>query len=49
LVAQEGYTVKGEGMMRAIHAEFEQMITQYPEQWLWFHDRWRNARRKGLL
>jgi KDO2-lipid IV(A) lauroyltransferase len=49
LVAQEGYTVKGEGMMRAIHAEFEQMISQYPEQWLWFHDRWRNARRKGLL
>lgn len=42
-------TVKGEGMMRAIHASLERVIREYPEQWLWFHDRWRNARKVGLI
>lgn len=41
--------VKGEGMVRAIHASLERQIRQYPEQWLWFHDRWKSARRKGLI
>ena len=45
---KEGY-VKGEAIMREFHALLEQEIRKYPEQWLWFHDRWRNARRKGLL
>lgn len=40
---------RGEGTMLAIHAALEGVIRRYPEQWLWFHDRWRNARRKGLL
>jgi len=43
------YETKGEGMMRAINAVLEDYIRQYPDQWLWFHDRWRNARRRGLL
>lgn len=41
--------VKGEGTMRAIHASLERVIREYPEQWLWFHDRWKNARKRGLL
>ena len=48
LVPVEGYDVK-EGMMRAIHASLEGVIRKYPEQYLWFHDRWRNARKRGLL
>jgi len=48
LVAEAGGE-KGEGMMRAIHAWLEQVIREHPEQWLWFHDRWRNARERGLL
>ncbi len=44
-----GYETKGEGMMRAINASLEEIIRKHPEQWLWFHDRWRNARKKGLL
>lgn len=44
-----GYEVKGEGLMRAINASLESMIRQHPDQWLWFHDRWRNARKRGLL
>ncbi|MFM9874718.1 MAG: lysophospholipid acyltransferase family protein [Fimbriimonadaceae bacterium] len=39
----------GEGLMRAIHTWLEERIREHPDQWLWMHDRWRNARRKGLL
>jgi KDO2-lipid IV(A) lauroyltransferase len=49
VVADEGYSVKGEGMMRAINRLLEEVIREHPDQWLWFHDRWRNARRRGLL
>ena len=45
----EGYETKGEGLLRAINAWLESVILAYPEQWLWFHDRWRNAREAGLL
>jgi KDO2-lipid IV(A) lauroyltransferase len=27
----------------------ESVIRQYPNQWLWMHDRWKAARRRGLL
>lgn len=49
LVAEPGYEKKGEGMMRAINVVLEDAIRKDPDQWLWIHDRWRNARRKGLL
>jgi Kdo2-lipid IVA lauroyltransferase/acyltransferase len=38
-----------EGYTRAINNSLEEIIRQYPEQWLWLHDRWKSARRKGLL
>lgn len=41
--------IKGESTLRAINLWLESVIRQYPEQWLWFHDRWRNAREAGLL
>lgn len=44
-----GFETRGEGHMRAIHERMEAVIREYPEQWLWFHDRWRNARKKGLV
>lgn len=28
-------------IMTEVNAGFEAMIRRYPEQWLWFHDRWR--------
>lgn len=40
---------RGEATMLAFHDALERVIRRHPEQWLWFHDRWRNARRKGLL
>lgn len=42
-------SVRGEATMLAIHEALEEVIRETPDQWLWFHDRWRNARRKGLL
>ena len=41
--------LKGEGMLRAINLWLEAVILEHPEQWLWMHDRWRNAREAGLL
>ncbi len=38
-----------EELMTRVNAEIEAMIRLAPEQYLWMHDRWRNARRKGLL
>lgn len=44
-----GFEIKGEGLLRAINAWLEDVISEHPEQWLWMHDRWRNAREAGLL
>lgn len=38
-----------EGMMRAINNALEEVIRQYPQQWLWMHDRWKSARVTGQL
>lgn len=40
---------RGEGLMRVFHEWLEERIRETPEQWLWIHDRWRNARKRGLL
>lgn len=46
---EPGYETKGEGMMRAINTWLESVIRENPDQWLWIHDRWRNAKRQGLI
>jgi KDO2-lipid IV(A) lauroyltransferase len=38
-----------EGYTRAINESLEEVIREYPEQWLWLHDRWKSARRRGLV
>lgn len=38
-----GYDVI-EGMTRAVNNAIEEMIREEPSQWLWMHDRWKNAR-----
>lgn len=40
---------RGEAWMRGVHTWLEGEISAHPEQWLWIHDRWRSARRAGLL
>jgi Kdo2-lipid IVA lauroyltransferase/acyltransferase len=32
-----------ERIMTEVNARLERMIRLYPEQWLWFHDRWKNS------
>lgn len=36
-------------IMAQVNAALESVIRRYPEQWLWVHDRWKEARLKGLL
>lgn len=38
-----------EETMTTVNAAIEVMIRQYPDQWLWIHDRWKSARLKGLV
>lgn len=49
LEPEEGWEVKGEGLMRTFHRKLEEVIREHPEQYLWMHDRWRSAKRKKLL
>lgn len=48
LQAVEGFEPL-EGITRAMNNALEAAIREAPEQWLWFHDRWKSARRAGLL
>jgi KDO2-lipid IV(A) lauroyltransferase len=36
-------------MMTQVNTSYERMIRATPEQWLWFHDRWKSARQAGML
>ena len=47
LVAKEGEDAVQ--LMTRVNEEIEAMIRLAPEQYLWMHDRWRNARKKGLF
>jgi len=38
-----------ESMMRQFNESLESVTRRYPEQWLWFHDRWKSARESGRL
>lgn len=38
-----------EDVMTRVNAVFEEVIREYPDQYLWMHDRWKSARRRGLL
>ena len=38
-----------ENLTLKVNQSIEAMVLKYPEQWLWFHDRWKNARRKGFI
>ncbi len=44
-----GFDNPYEAMMASFNAELEGAVREYPEQWLWFHDRWKSARQRGLV
>lgn len=37
-----------EGLTRRINRSLEEAIRQYPDQYLWIHNRWKSAKRRGL-
>jgi KDO2-lipid IV(A) lauroyltransferase len=49
IVPLEGFDDEDCAIMAAINKALEDLIRVHPEQYLWFHDRWKSARRKGLL
>lgn len=38
-----------ESIMTQLNASLERVVRRFPEQWLWLHDRWKSARRRGLV
>lgn len=48
LVPQEGFEPV-EGLTRAVNKSLEDAIRQYPDQYLWIHNRWKSAKRRGLV
>lgn len=48
LEPEEGFPLP-EGYARAYHRWLEGEIRTAPEQYLWIHDRWKSARRRGLV
>lgn len=47
--AEPGAEDPRESIATQLNASLESVIRQYPEQWLWLHDRWKSARRRGLV
>lgn len=35
-------------IMQALHDILETYVRRYPDQWLWLHDRWKSARKRGF-
>jgi KDO2-lipid IV(A) lauroyltransferase len=38
-----------EEVMTRFNAALESIVREFPDQYLWMHDRWKNARRRGML
>ncbi len=38
-----------EGLTRAVNVSLEGAIRQYPDQYLWIHNRWKSAKARGLV
>ncbi len=47
IIAEEEETP--ESITSRVNLALESVIREYPEQYLWLHDRWKSARQKGLL
>ncbi len=45
----ENVMEKPEEIMAQLNSVLESVIREYPEQWLWMHDRWKAARNRNLF
>lgn len=48
LIADEGFEPV-EGLTRSLNRSLEQAIRQFPDQYLWIHNRWKSAKARGLV
>lgn len=48
LAPEEGYSII-EGYTRAINTSLEGIVREYPDQYLWIHNRWKSAKKRGLV
>lgn len=48
LKPEEGFDFV-EGLTRTINKSLENAIRQYPDQYLWIHNRWKSAKKRGLV
>lgn len=44
-----GFEDNVDALTRSMNDTLESIVRKHPEQWLWFHDRWKSARQRGLL
>ncbi len=44
----ENLQADSQRIMQALHDVLETYVRRYPDQWLWLHDRWKSARKRGL-
>jgi KDO2-lipid IV(A) lauroyltransferase len=45
----ENVATEPQPLMAAYNLALESVVREYPEQYLWMHDRWKSARKRGLL
>jgi KDO2-lipid IV(A) lauroyltransferase len=45
----EGREKEPEAIMAQFNEVLESVVRDYPEQYLWMHDRWKSARRRGMV
>lgn len=48
LQPEEGFGTV-EGLTRAVNHSLENIIRRYPDQYLWIHNRWKSAKKRGLV
>lgn len=48
-IDQENTESIAERLMAQYNAHLESVVREFPEQYLWMHDRWKSARQRGLL
>jgi KDO2-lipid IV(A) lauroyltransferase len=49
LIDPDNVAESPEAIAAGTNAVLESVIREYPEQYLWLHDRWRSAKRRGLI
>jgi hypothetical protein len=45
----DGAETTPEAITAKINLALEEVVREYPEQYLWLHDRYKSARRAGLI